>query len=70
MVRAKFFCSEKTEGPTGTVTLHPVTSGSPENERFFSLTPGGYISLSTVNEDAFLQFEKGKEYYIDFSPAD
>jgi hypothetical protein len=44
----------------------PVHAGSPENERFYSLTPGGSIELSTYKDDLFVP---GEAYYIDFSPA-
>lgn len=73
MVRAKFKCESKSPsneaGTQGTVQLRPVTSGSEENDRFFYLTPGGQVTLSTINESAYAQFEIGKEYYVDFSPA-
>jgi hypothetical protein len=70
MVRAKFIVTYKTEGATGTVKLMAVYSGSEENKEFFLLTPSANISLSTVNEKAFAELEKGKEYYVDFTKAD
>lgn len=73
-VRAKFTCTSKehdTNDPShGQVKLEAVTSGSSENEGFFSFTPWGIITLGTVNPTAFAQFEPGKEYYIDFTLAD
>lgn len=74
-VRAKFTVQSITpgaitDGEGKTITLHPVTSGSKENEDFYKLTPGGSISLSTINEEAAKQFEVGKSYYVDFSPAE
>lgn len=74
-VRAKFVCSGKNE--TGVclnskatiITLTPVTNGSEENKTFWKYTPCGKIELSTVNQNAADQFEVGKEYYIDFTPA-
>lgn len=74
-VRAKFKVDGKkpyneSEPETGgAVSLSPVYSGSPENEQFYKWTPGGNISLSTVNGAAFGAFEVGKEYYVDFTPA-
>lgn len=72
-VRAKFTCQSKehdTSDPAhGTVTLEAVHSGSPENEEFFNMTPSGQISLGILNPYAFDQFEPGKDYYVDFSPA-
>lgn len=74
-VRAKFRVStiSKTTQPDGvetsTVSLSAVCSGSEENEKFFKYTPGGSISLSTINPEAASQFEEGKEYYVDFTFA-
>lgn len=60
---------DKSKGPLHTVKLQPVTSNSPENAEFYAATPSGQIELSTLNEAAGKQFELGKEYYIDFTPA-
>jgi len=68
MTRAKFYCQEK-DVPNGRVMLFAVTSGSPENDQFFKLTPSGQLTLQTVNESAIAQFEVGKEYYVDISQA-
>lgn len=68
-VRAKFSCGFKDE-KNKTVYMAPVYSGSEENQQFFKLTPGGQIILHTINEAAFEQFAQGKEYYIDFTPAE
>ena len=53
------------------ITMFPVVSsvGNSENDRFFSATPGGTLQLYTVNPAAWEQFEPGKSYYIDFTPA-
>jgi hypothetical protein len=66
-VRCKFVCSFK-EGQS--VHFSPVYSGSEENQKFFQATPGGQIAFYTVNESALEQFEQGKEYYVDFTPAE
>lgn len=71
-VRAKMRCESieaSADGEGGTVTLSPVISGSEENEQFYRWTPGGGVSLSTINQQAMDQFEIGKEYYVDISPA-
>lgn len=71
-VRAKFKCDGVTKEPGqdyATVTLSPVIDGSEENKKFWEYTPAGSISLSTTNKKAYEQFETGKEYYIDFTPA-
>lgn len=66
-VRCKFVCSFK-EGQS--VHFSPVYSGSEENKEFFQATPGGQIAFYTVNQSALDRFEMGKEYYVDFSPAE
>jgi hypothetical protein len=77
-VRAKFVVNsierkkhwDRTKGEeTQTIKLTPVVGGSEENKAFYAATPGGHIELCTLNEDAGKQFELGKEYYIDFTPA-
>lgn len=69
-VRAKFICLDVAENGDGfNVTLQPVYTGSPENEEFFKLTPGGNITMSVVKPETAKLFEKGKEYYVDFTDA-
>jgi len=71
MVRCKFKCTSKTEKEAGfAITLEPVTHGSPENESFFKWTPWGKMEVGTINAEAAAQFDVGKEYYIDISPAE
>ncbi len=70
MIRAKFKVDKVTEVENGSqIALHAVTTGSPENESFYSLTPGGSIQLSIVSPDTAANFEVGKEYYVDFTLA-
>jgi hypothetical protein len=66
-VRAKFKCQGSVNG---VVTLWPVTDGSEENKTFWKYTPGGQITLTITNPAAMEQFEVGKEYYVDFTPAE
>ena len=47
-----------------------VYSGSKENEKFFKYTPGGQVMFNVVKKEAADKFEIGKEYYVDFKPAD
>jgi hypothetical protein len=72
-VRAKFKCVEAkpTEGfpGCGQVRLEAVTSGE-ENAEWSKWTPSGDLSLGVMNLDAFKQFEVGKSYFLDFSPAE
>jgi hypothetical protein len=67
MVRAKFTCAKNVEGQ---IHLHPVYSGSKENEQFFQATPGGHIQLMVASPPAAAQFIVGKSYYVDFTEAD
>lgn len=53
----------------GEITLQAVTGTSAENKEFFASTPNGSIELRIVRPEAVGQFERGKEYYVDFSPA-
>lgn len=66
-VRAKFRCNGNSNG---VVLLLAVTTGSEENKSFWNATPAGSISLSITNPEAVNQFEVGKEYYVDFTPAE
>ena len=54
-----------------TVQLNPVYSDdkNSENGKFYAATPGGSITLSWVRPEVAAQFEVGKAYYIDFTPA-
>jgi hypothetical protein len=76
-VRAKFTVTrisqtphwDKQKGPICEIELRPVSSGSPENEKFYASTPCGDVKLGTINAEAAKLFELGKEYYLDFTPA-
>ena len=74
-VRCKFRCVEKKpvseNGDLNGFMLRfeAVVNGSPENEQFFKYTPGGTLSLCTVNADAADQIEVGGKYYLDIIPA-
>lgn len=54
----------------GTAELAPVTGASAENEAFYEATPSGSIKLGTINKAALDQFVIGREFYVDFTPAD
>jgi hypothetical protein len=76
MVRAKFKVTSITrrEGWSGVkemqdINMSVVTSGSDENKKFFASTPNGEIRVGCANPEAVAQFELGKEYYVDFTPA-
>lgn len=72
MVRCKFkvSCITNYDGGTTGITLAPVCSGCEENKAFWKYTPSGKIEFSTINTEATKQFEVGKEFYVDFTPAD
>lgn len=70
MVRAKFRCDKKEASCDGfQIRMSAVVYGSPENEEFFKWTPGGQLTLGTINEKAAAELIEGQEYYLDISPA-
>jgi hypothetical protein len=73
-VRAKFVCNGIQNFPENeqkTVSFTPVISGSEENKSFAKYTPAGNAMLCISDEtEASNFFEEGKEYYLDFTPAE
>jgi hypothetical protein len=76
-VRAKFKCHTITEREgleRGQARprrqAHPRHSGSDENKQFYAATPGGSVEIACANAEAAAQFVIGREYYVDFTPAD
>jgi len=53
-----------------TIRMTPVCGDGEENKKFFASTPWGEIKLGTVNAEAAKQFDLGKEYFVDFTPAE
>lgn len=70
--RAKFFVTQRTElcDNMFSIRLEPVTCGSEENKKFFKHTPYGSFELNTINTDSAKEFNPGREFYVDFTPAD
>lgn len=69
-VRAKCVCNAITVHEDGgrSVYMHPVHSGSDENKAFNDATPGGEIRLHIAKDKpAAEQFERGREYFVDFT---
>ena len=71
MVRAKVTC----EGIEGNAVkfrtvYEPDAEKDTENARFTKATPWGEIRLGIDNPAALEQFAAGKNYYVDFSPAE
>ena len=55
-----------------TVKMSPVYGNSDpnhENTKFWKASPSGRLELGSVNKSATDVFELGKEYYVDFTPA-
>lgn len=70
MVRAKVRCgSIENNAVTFSTVYEPDEARDAENARFTKATPWGEIRMGIDNPDALAQFEVGKEYYVDFSPA-
>jgi hypothetical protein len=80
MVRAKFKVDSVKQAIYGgieeiasTIELSPVYKNNDpnsENSQFFRWTPSGKIELAVLRPETAAQFELGKEYYIDFTPAE
>lgn len=73
--RAKFVCASVTTFGYGgkEVKLSVVYEPTPpetENAKFTKATPSGEITMRVDNPAAAVQFEPGKAYYVDFTPAD
>jgi hypothetical protein len=70
-VRAKFRVLCVTDfGQQKRVELMPVTGGSEENKAFWKYTPSGKIEMTIDNPPASEVFAPGKEFYVDFRPAE
>lgn len=71
VVRAKVTCNG-VEGNKVTfdTVYEPDASRDTENARFTKATPWGKIEMGIDNPAALEQFKAGKQYYVDFTPAD
>ena len=80
-VRAKFFVEDIRHNDVpgtdqyATITMKPVfgtyADGDAEgtNKSWSRWTPSGHLSITITNPDAIDAFEKGRAYYLDFSPV-
>lgn len=76
MVRGKYRCSSVTflGNPQESTTQRQFAfsaiydTSTPENQRFTTYTPWGEVKFTVTNPD--VQFEPGKEYYLDLSPVE
>lgn len=70
-VRAKVTCNGVSGNEVTFRTVYePDASKDTENARFTQATPWGEIRMGIDNPAAREQFEAGKEYYVDFTPAE
>ena len=72
-VRAKFRCDSVTKHSWGahvrTFKFSAVCADEvEENQRFHKATPNGQLEICVDNPS--VEFELGKPYYLDFTPAD
>ena len=74
-VRAKFWVTEINHRHSNDSTainvevkLEPVYDD--DNKDWSRWTPSGSMALVITNPDAIAQFEIGKPYYVDFTPAE
>lgn len=71
-VRAKLHLTAETLYEWGGKTLRFETRYDdtiPEDQRFQKATPVGHAELMIDNPAALAQFEIGKDYYVDSTPA-
>jgi hypothetical protein len=70
-VRAKFRCSSTESFGAGAARIFKFTAAldqdTPENQRFAKYTPCGSLQIHVDNPS--VDFEIGKFYYLDFTPA-
>jgi hypothetical protein len=52
-----------------TVHMQPVYDEG-TNSQWSKYTPSGDLNLTITNPEAYKQFELGKAYFVDFSPAE
>jgi hypothetical protein len=65
--------TEYMPGEIQSILMSPVSgNGDPshENTKFWQASPSGQLTIGCANLEAAKQFELGKEYYVDFTPAE
>lgn len=73
-VRAKFKCSSVerfgngSDGPANYRFVAVTDQSTPENQRYARYTPSGELRIYVDNPA--VSFEAGKDYYLDFTPAE
>jgi hypothetical protein len=76
-VRCKVVCAGKNHLHVGApdavaceITLRPVWGDGKGNETWSKATPQGEFKMMITNPAAIDQFDLGKSYFVDFSPAE
>lgn len=74
-VRAKFRLDLKQTDPNtkqASLVFNAAYDPDPSspNYHFWQATPAGRLEMQIVNQAAADQFEQGKFYYLDFTPAE
>lgn len=77
-VRAKFKCWSVIHGNDGNpdnicaeIRLQAAYGdGDEANKSWSKWTPSGELRMFVTNPSAIAEFEQGKSYYLDFTPAD
>ncbi|MCZ4500970.1 MAG: hypothetical protein JWQ74_3525 [Marmoricola sp.] len=76
-VRAKFRCMSinhafinQPDYCAATIGLVPVWEQEGVNKRWSQATPTGKIEMMITVPETVEQFELGKEYFVDFTPAE
>jgi len=49
-----------------TVTMRPVTNGTPEDNSYSKYTPHGAITLTLTNPNLLRTLRPGMKFYVDF----
>lgn len=74
-LRPKFVCDaiqEYKQGdqpPVFSISLYPAKSNGEDNGKVFRGEPAARIILADLNKAYAEQFEEGKEYYLELTPA-
>jgi len=73
-VRAKFMCQAihhiHSSETCAEITLRAVWGDGKGNETWSKATPQGELKMMITNPAAIDQFDLGKSYFLDFTPAD
>lgn len=74
-VRAKFTVQEHRttsyNPQSKTVILRPqYDTTTPEDQRYAKATPSGELTMQIDNPPALAEFELGRTFYVDFTPAE